>query len=67
MGDKGTGGVGGVKKDGVVFAGFPERMAEQPATFTGKFPILEALEVGVGGDIPAVGRRVVGEGLGKTV
>ena len=56
-----------MKEDSIVFAGFPQRMAELPSTFTGKFPILEAFEVGVGGDVPAVEGRMGGEGLGKMV
>ena len=59
MGDGGTCGVGCLEKSGVVFAGFAEGMAEQPATFPGKFSVLKAFKVGGGGDGPAVGRRVV--------
>ena len=59
MGDGGTGGVGGLEKDGVVFARFSEGMAKQPATFPGEFPVLKAFKVGVGGDVPAMGCCVV--------
>ena len=59
VGDSGTCGVCCLKEGGVVFAGFAEGVAEQPATFSGKFSVLKAFKIGGGGNGSAVERRVV--------
>ena len=59
VGGGGTGGVRRLEEVGVVFAGFAERVAEKSAAFSGKFPVLEAFEVGVGRDGTTVGGSVV--------